>query len=225
MFDKGNKILILIPSYNAAEHLAELVDRIKKATTGADIVVINDGSTDCTETVLKNLVVSYLTYPINRGKGYALQQGIAYAIQNGYEYVMTIDADLQHLPEEIPNFIKGRREADIYMGTRDLRSALMPVERRLTNYLTSLIVSIFSGRRIRDSQSGYRMISTDILRRLRVSSVRYDFESELLFQAGVLKAKIVEVPISTIYENARSYINPLVDTGRFIRLIWRRILL
>ncbi|UCD94309.1 MAG: glycosyltransferase family 2 protein [Candidatus Zixiibacteriota bacterium] len=138
---------------------------------------------------------------------------------------MTIDADLQHLPEEIPLFIDSGWKADIYMGTRDLRSADMPIHRRLTNYLTSLIISIFSRQRIRDSQSGYRMLSTDVLRKLKIRSLKYDFESELLFQAGMLDINVAEVRISTVYEGSHSYINPLVDTLRFIKLIWRRIVL
>jgi glycosyltransferase involved in cell wall biosynthesis len=220
-----SKYLILIPAYNAADSLVELTRRIREAVEDADVLIINDGSTDDTDAVLKKLDVLYLTNESNRGKGYTLQRGFEYAIRNGYDYVVTIDADLQHLPEEIQRFIDSEIMADIYMGTRDLRSTDMPIHRRLTNYLTSLIISIFSGRRIRDTQSGYRMLSTDVLKKLKIRSIKYDFESELLFQAGMLDVNVAEVRISTVYEGSRSYINPLVDTLRFIKLIWRRIVL
>ena len=111
------------------------------------------------------------------------------------------------------------------IGTRQMKLGVMPFARWLTNNLTSLIISIFSGMRIRDTQSGYRMISVDTLKKLRLKSVKYDFESEMLFQAGALNIKIDEIPIATVYEGSHSYINPLVDTGRFIKLIWKRILL
>jgi len=217
------KHLILIPAYNAGEYLIELVERIKKVAPDADVLIINDGSTDNTAEILGHLPVQILNNKRNRGKGYTLQKGFNYAIENNYDYVITIDADLQHLPEEIPNFIEHERNADIFIGTRNLRSTDMPPHRRLSNYLTSLIISIFSGKRIRDSQSGYRMFSTEILKRLNVSSIKYDFESEQLFQAGVLDVDIIEVPISTVYSNSYSNINPLLDTLRFIKLIWRRI--
>jgi hypothetical protein len=95
----------------------------------------------------------------------------------------------------------------------------------LTNNLTSIIISIFSGKRIRDSQSGYRMTAVELLRKMQIKSVKYDYESEILFQAGALDAAIGEVAITTVYEGSHSYINPLVDTGRFIKLIWKRMLL
>lgn len=221
----SKNVLIIIPAYNAAKYLPELVGRIRKSVDDAEILIIDDGSTDDTPVALKELNVPHLTNSPNRGKGYTLQRGFDYAASREYDYVITIDADLQHLPEELSCFMSFNHRADVYIGTRDLRSSKMPFARRLTNYLTSLIISIFSGRRIRDSQSGYRMISIDTLKGMKVKSVRYDFESEFLFQVGMLGAKVAEVPISTIYEGSLSYINPLADTGRFIKQIWRRILL
>lgn len=216
-------ILILVPAYNAAGYIPELLDRIKKSVPLTDVLIVNDGSTDETESILKELNLNYFTNVPNRGKGYTLGRGFEYAVKKRYDYVITIDADLQHLPEELPRFINHAGEADLCIGTRDLRARHMPPDRKLTNWLTSIIISIFSGKRIRDSQTGYRMISTELLKYLQVSSVKYDFESEQLFQAGRLNIRIAEVPISTVYEGSHSYINPLKDTARFIRLIWRRI--
>jgi glycosyltransferase involved in cell wall biosynthesis len=217
------KILILIPAYNAGRYLKELVDRVRKAVEKADILIINDGSTDETSTILPSLNALNLTNSANMGKGFALNRGFDFAVRNSYNYIITIDADLQHLPEELPRFTNFSEQADIFMGTRRMSLSHMPFLRWVTNNLTSLIISIFSGTRIRDTQSGYRMITVDTLRRLRVKSRRYDFESEMLFQAGALGVRIAEVPISTVYEGSHSYINPLVDSGRFIKLIWRRI--
>jgi glycosyltransferase involved in cell wall biosynthesis len=223
MKNKSRKILILIPAYNAAGTLPELIARIRKAAADVDIIVINDGSTDNTAAVLSGLKVRFLDNEHNCGKGYALQRGYSYGITNKYDYILTIDADLQHLPEELPAFLENRRGVGICIGTRNMRDRHMPFLRRLGNNLTSIIISVFSGQRIRDSQSGYRMVSTEILRLLRVRSLKYDFESELLFQAGMLGVKVSEIPITTVYGNSPSYINPLKDTGRFIKTIWNRI--
>ncbi len=221
----SNKTLILIPAYNAEAHLVELVKRIQNSILNAEILIINDGSTDKTAEIAASLPVHFLNNRINQGKGYTLNKGFRYAVEHAFKFVVTIDADLQHLPEEITNFIGFSGAADIYIGTRDLRSADMPPHRKLSNWLTSLIISIFSGQRIRDSQSGYRMLSTEAIQKLSVESVRYDFESEQLFQAGALKFHVAEVPVSTVYCFSRSYINPLIDTTRFVRLIWRRIMM
>ena len=77
--------------------------------------------------------------------------------------------------------------------------------------------------RMRDSQSGYRLIKAPVLRKMQLHSSRYDTESEMLFQAGYLGFRTAEVPIETVYEGSHSFINPLVDTGRFIRQIWKRL--
>jgi glycosyltransferase involved in cell wall biosynthesis len=222
---KSPKILILVPAYNAAKYLPELTKRIIKAAGECDILIINDGSSDNSEEILAGLDVIHLTNSPNKGKGYTLNRGFDYSIEHGYENVITIDADLQHLPEELPLFVASCREYDMAIGTRQMRLGVMPFARWLTNNLTSLIISVFSGMRIRDSQSGYRMISVDTLKKLHLKSVKYDFESEMLFQAGALNIKIGEIPIATVYEGSHSYINPFIDTGRFIKLIWKRILL
>ncbi len=220
-----SRILILIPAYNAGDYLEELVRRISLAAPGYDILIINDGSSDNTPELLASLKVISLTNDPNRGKGATLQRGFDFALKEGYEAVVALDADLQHLPEEIPLFLAFIGRADLVMGTRHIELKNMPFARWLTNNLTSIMVSIFAGQRVRDSQSGYRIFSRNFLGRLKLKTTRYDYESEMLFQVGLLGAKVGEVPIATVYAGSHSYINPFIDTGRFIRLIWRKLLL
>ncbi len=113
--------------------------------------------------------------------------------------------------------------ADLLIGTRTIRLALMPPDRLLTNNLTSIIISVFGSTRVRDSQSGFRLIKTPVLRDMELTSDRYDTESEMLFQTGYLGYTADEVPIETVYEGSHSFINPFKDTTRFIRQIWRRL--
>jgi glycosyltransferase involved in cell wall biosynthesis len=216
-------VLILVPAYNAAEYLPELLPRIRAEVPNEHILVVNDGSTDNTLDILKKEQANYLSFPDNRGKGAALMAGFNWALEHDYVSVLTIDADLQHLPEEIPRFLKAADGHRVVIGTRNIDRTIMPFDRWVTNNLTSLIISIFSRQRVRDSQSGYRLIPTELLRAIRLKTVNYDFESEMLFKAGAAGFPIVEVPISTVYEGSRSYINPLVDTLRFIRQMWKRI--
>ena len=221
----SKKTLVLIPAFNAGKYLIELVNRITHSVPEAEILIINDGSSDNTEEILSTLNIPTLTNDPNRGKGFTLQRGFDYAVKNGYDYVITIDADLQHAPEEIPRFLDIAKKYDVIMGTRDIDLSIMPFARWLTNNLTSLLVSIFAGRRVRDSQSGYRMFKVNKLERFQTRSFRYDYESEMLMQTGLIGAKIGEARVTTIYEGSESSINPFRDTLRFIRLLWQKLML
>ncbi len=219
----SKNVLVIVPVYNAEQHLPELIQRCRRVVDDTCLLLINDGSTDNSLGIMKANDVNYLSFPHNRGKGAALKAGFDYAANHDFEAVLTLDADLQHLPEEIPRFLDRNDGRKLLLGTRRIKKGLMPPERRLSNNLTSLIVSVFSSQRVRDSQSGFRLIPTSLLRSTRLRTVNYDFESELLFKAGALGYRIAEVPISTVYEGSRSFINPLADTLRFIRQMWRRV--
>ena len=213
----------MVPAYNAGKYLEELIMRLRKFVCDENLLIVDDGSTDDTESLLAGLKVNRITFPQNRGKGMALSTGFEYAVANGYRSIVTIDADLQHLPEDLPEFYaldNGRR---VVVGTRIIKLDRMPFSRWLTNNLSSLIISIFSASRVRDSQSGYRLIPTALLRTLDLKGEGYDLESEILFKAGLAGCSVSEVSISTIYEGSQSFINPLADTWRFVKLIWRRI--
>lgn len=218
-----NAALVLVPAYNAARHLPELIARLRKFVCDENLLIVNDGSTDDSAEVLRRSAVNHIEFPQNQGKGAALMAGFNYAISKRYRSVLTIDADLQHLPEEIPRFYALDNGHRIVIGTRKMDLKIMPFDRWLTNNLTSMIISVFSTQRVRDSQSGFRLIPTRVLEAMRLKTVGYDFESEMLFKAGAIGCAIAEVPISTVYEGSASYINPLKDTGRFIRQIWKRI--
>lgn len=219
----NQKILLIIPAYNASHHIPELVERIKPNFDLNDVLIINDGSDDNTAEVARKCGCLLIDFKQNQGKGAALKAGFDYALKNKYDAVITIDADLQHKPEHLPDFLSRYDTADILIGTRSIKIKLMPWDRLLTNNLTSLIISIFGSTRIRDSQSGYRLLKAEVLRELCLQSNRYDTESEMLFQSGYLGFTAGEVPIETIYEGSVSFINPLKDTGRFIRQIWKRM--
>jgi glycosyltransferase involved in cell wall biosynthesis len=213
----------VVPVYNGAAHLAALIPRCKAVVSTADLLFINDGSSDDTLDRLKAANVNYISFEKNRGKGAALLAGFAFARQYGYRSVLTLDCDLQHPPEDIPRFIAADDGCAVIIGTRDIRLGQVPPTRWFSNNLTSLIVSVFSGRRVRDSQSGYRLIPVRLLAAIRLTAVDYDLESELLFKAGALGCAVGEVSVATIYEGSSSHIHPLVDTFRFIRQVWKRI--
>ena len=219
------RILVLIPAFNAEKTIASLIDQISAFIPRRDILVVDDGSTDKTFQLAKESGANCLQHKKNKGKGEALKTGFEYALEQGYSGVITLDADLQHDPKFIPEFIREAENgtSDILIGTRHIELKTMPFSRWLTNNVTSIIVSILGDTKVRDSQSGYRYISTEVLRSFKLSTKKYEFESEILIKAGRKGFKIAPLPISTIYHGSKSFVNPLVDTGRFIKLMWKSL--
>jgi len=219
------KLLVVIPAYNTARFLDDLINRIKNTSPTCDILVVNDGSTDNTAEIAQNQNVNILSNTKNQGKGFSLKRGFAYAIEKNYDYLITIDADLQHTPEDMARFLKNCSNGSIVIGSRELTMQKMPLHRWLSNNITSLMVSIFGGKLVRDSQSGFRMFHCGNLKKIKGESNRFDFESELLLQSGLLDIDIKEIPVETIYGREESSISHIGDIFRFIKQIWKRIMI
>ncbi len=219
------KIAVLIPAYNASDTILELVKRISDYLPQNDIIVVDDGSQDQTYNEVKKTKAVVLRHHKNKGKGVALKTGFDYAIEKGYDYLITLDSDLQHDPVFIQSFIDGVRNknSDIILGTRKMNLKIMPFLNLLTNKLTSILVSIFTGKVMKDTQSGYRLTKVKVFNSLKLKSKKYDLESEILLKAGRKGFKIDSVYISTIYTGGRSFISPFTDTFRFIFLLWRSL--
>ncbi len=213
------KILVVVPAFNEAHHLPALLRRLERVIPLQQVLVVDDGSTDGTPEVARRAGARVLQNPENRGKGYSLYRGFQQALAEGYDAVITLDADLQHPPEKIPEFLQKAREGYyVVVGSRfhDMRG--MPWDRYLTNKTTTLVLSLLAGQRLQDTQSGYRLIRHEVLERFQPTTFRFDFESELLFQAAIHGFRIGYVPIPTIYGGEQSSIHKVRDTLRFIRL-------
>ena len=159
---------------------------------------------------------------MNKGKGEALKTGYRWALDQGLDWVFTMDSDGQHLPAEMQLFLDAVAdgELDVVVGTRMARTEGMPWIRLKTNQFTSWVVSRLAGCRIPDSQNGYRLYRAALLKDVRLRTSRYDSESEILVRLARKGARIGAVPITTVYGDETSSINPFVDTGRFFRLVF-----
>jgi len=221
----SDKIAVIIPAFNAAKTIVTLIEKIQKEYPELDIIVIDDGSTDPSFSLAKKTKAIVLQHQLNLGKGEALKTGFGYAKEKKYSYVITMDADLQHDHKHINDFLQKAKTdtTDFILGTRNFSFQNMPWDRVLTNFITSVTLTLLSGQRIRDSQSGYRMISVEILRSIALKCQKYDLESEILIKAGRKGFKIDAVEISTIYEGSKSFINPFSDTGRFLKICWKSL--
>ncbi len=217
------EICILIPGYNEEKTIGQVVSKARKVIS--DVIVIDDGSTDNTYQIAKDAGAIVIRHEVNKGKGAALKTGFRYALEHNYQAVITMDSDGQHDVDDIPNFLNALHEkkADIVIGSRMKNISTMPAIRKFTNKLTSYVSSLLMHQKVDDSQSGFRLINSDVLRSITLETDRYDTESEILIKASRAGFRIKSVPIKTIYGQERSKINPLIDTYRFIRLVFRSL--
>lgn len=215
------RYLIVIPAFNAADTIVELIHRIQKIMPKAGILVVDDGSSDGSGELAQVAGADVLTHAVNRGKGEALKTAFAEAIRRDVDAVIQLDADLQHDPSFLPELARQfeMTKKDIIIGTRDFNVGGMPWDRHLTNWLTSYAITKMGGVRVEDSQSGYRLLSRKAIQTVNAPSSNYDYESEYLILAGREGLTIGGVPISTIYEGQKSSIKKWTDTKRFLRLV------
>lgn len=216
------RILCVIPAYNAENNIAAVVLGIRNELPGATVLIVDDGSTDETRMVARSVADETIEFPENRGKGAALSAAFAHAVTNGYDAVLTIDADGQHDPAFATAMIDALRGADIVVGTREIGGRAVPPHRRVANLLSSWVTRVLSGAPIRDSQSGYRAIRTEVLRQVEARGSRYEFETDFLILAARRGFRFGEVPISTVYGTATpSHFRSVRDALRVIRVLWR----
>jgi len=216
---------IIIPAFNAAKYLRELVSRITVFLPNENLIIVNDASTDDTLRICYELNLKVVNFTANKGKGAALIAGFRAALKLGFNFAISIDADLQHRPEEIPSFWEKQNisNADMIIGKRKFRLGMMPLHRICSNSLTSIIVSLISGKKILDSQSGYRLYRLELVKGSEFVSERYQFESEIIIKYARKDAKFEFVPIETIYNGQESHISNFRDIVNFIKIIIHEI--
>lgn len=217
-----NRLGAILPAYNAARFLTAVIGEIKQLHPDLRVLVVDDGSADQSGEVARQAGADVIVHEVNQGKGQALKTGYAWALAEGLDWVFTMDSDGQHLPAEMQGFLDAARnqECDIVVGTRMAEVRDMPWIRLKTNQFTSWVISRLAGQPIPDSQNGYRLYRVECLRGVKLKTSRYDSESEILVRLARRGFKIGSAPITTVYGDEESSINPLVDTGRFFRLVF-----
>lgn len=221
MIDNSLNTLVAIPAYNAESTLPTLLPQVREYVCDDNLLLINDGSTDQTLDFIKDTGLNFISFPQNRGKGEALRAAYQFAADRHYRSILSLDSDRQHDPSLIPAFFSRDTGRQLVLGRRLFEQSDMPLHRRLSNYLTSLIISVFSRSVRHDSQCGYRLVPVDLIRKIRLTARSFDLESQLLFQAGLIDYPVVELPVPTSYNAPSSSINPTADTARFVRQLWR----
>ena len=213
------RIAALIPAYQAEAHVAGVLTRIAALPAPPDVLVVDDGSTDGTAAVAKAAGAAVLSYTPNRGKGHALIAG--FKALAGYDGVITLDADGQHPPECIPDFVRAaERGADLVMGVRE-RTAAMPPLRRWANKVSSSWAGWLAGQPVPDSQCGYRFYGRALLERTPITAGRYEVESEVIVRAARLGFRLAVIPVPTVYGDEESQLHITTDVPRIISVLAR----
>ena len=214
--DRGVRTLALIPAYQEGPRVGGVVAAARRHIP---VLVVDDGSTDDTAEAAAAAGAEVLRQQPNAGKGAALRAGFRHALASNVDAVVTLDADGQHDPDEIPRFIEAFEAGhpELIIGERDTR--VMPTVRRAANVLGGAALALALGRSVPDNQSGYRLIGPRLMRSMLESDESgFEFEVEMIARCIALGLPIAAVPITTIYAGEPSHIRPWRHFTEFVRV-------
>ena len=216
--EAGVALGVVIPAFRAAATVGAVVAGVRGAAPQARVYVVDDGSGDDTGPAAGQAGATVVTQTHN-GKGAALAAGIGRAVTDGATVIVTLDADGQHLPGEIPQLLEPvmRREADLVLGSR-ARTGAMPAGRRFNNWLSAALVSRVAGYEVADAQTGFRAFSRQVTEQVRPLQRHYDYELAFLLGALTAGFRVSSIPVSTVYDGARSHFHAVADTWRLARV-------
>lgn len=206
-------ICAVIPTYNNGGTVAEIVRGV--LAQGLPVLVVDDGSVDGTEEALKGLDIIVLRHQKNLGKGRALKTGLEEARRLGYRFALTIDADGQHDPADIPVLVAAAGEKTLVVGSRNLTADGMPSGSTFANRFSNFWFTVQTGRKLPDTQTGFRIYPLEGLPSLKLLTSRYEAELTLLVFSAWRGVRLVPVPVKVYYPEDRvSHFRPFADFFR-----------
>lgn len=209
---------VVIPTYNNAGTLRRVVEEVRAMVP--DVIVVNDGSTDGTAGILSGIEgIEVISYEENRGKGYALKTGLRRAAGEGFRYAVTIDSDGQHFPDDIPAFLdEAERHPDsLVIGARNLTQENMPSKNTFANRFSNFWFRLETGKRMQDTQSGFRLYPLEKMSGMRFMTSRYEFELESAVKLAWRGVRVANIPVGVHYAPAGervSHFRPFRDFAR-----------
>ncbi|NOQ28068.1 MAG: DUF2062 domain-containing protein [Bacteroidales bacterium] len=215
---KEKKYCVIIPTYNNHQTIKQVIKDVLEYTD--QVIVVNDGSTDTTEEILNKIdQIEIVSYPKNKGKGYALRQGFKFAWKQGYEYAITIDSDGQHFASDLPKFAEAIEENPnaIIIGNRNMEQAGIPGKSSFGNRFSNFWFRLETGIKMPDTQSGYRLYPLKPISKMIFFTRKYEFEIEVIVRAAWKGVKVTDVPIQIYYapiETRISHFRPFRDFSR-----------
>jgi len=237
-------VAVAIPAYQAAPSVGGVVERARAVLPDAlvDVLVVDDGSTDGTAEAARRAGARVISHPANRGKGSALATAFEDLFGRGVSAVVTVDADGQHLPEEIPRLLAAwrggagaeeagetggesapRQAADLVIGSRDHLFAAMSPLRRTSNRISSFLISVLAGQSLHDVQSGFRLYDRRLISALGFPESGFEAESAVVVRAARAGFRVVTTPVRLGFADGRStsHYRPVVDSLRIAAAVLR----
>jgi glycosyltransferase involved in cell wall biosynthesis len=236
---KQNAVCLVIPTYNNGRTVTDVVRNALEYCE--DIIVVNDGSTDDTAKVLETLTIvtppaetqavethgrtslhtniTVITHPINKGKGKALTTGFQTAMERGFRYAITMDADGQHYASDLPAFSEAlaNHSETLIVGSRQFGLPNMPQKSSFANKFSNFWFTVQTGKKLPDTQTGYRLYPLNKMGQMKLLSSRYEAELALLVRSAWRGINILPIPINVYYppkEERVSHFRPGMDFFR-----------
>ena len=217
-----SQAVAVIPAYHDEKHIGDIVRRTAQQLD--HVLVIDDGSNDETAQRAREAGAEVIVHSQNRGKGEAIKTGLRHCLAREVTWLILLDSDGQHLPEEIERFLSAAASATqpmLFVGNRMDNASAMPFIRRVVNRYMSRRISHLCGQRIPDTQCGFRMLHQQLIPELLGGGDRFDYDTEVLIIASRKRYRIEPVPITTVYSDQVSNIHPVRDAFRFFKLMRR----
>ncbi|MBL7179812.1 MAG: glycosyltransferase family 2 protein [Desulfobacterales bacterium] len=220
------KICGVVPAFNSESTIARVVKEARRHLQ--DVLVIDDGSTDDTARLAEDAGANVIRVLQNKGKGNALHISFRYALANNFDAILTIDADLQHDPSEIPKFIAHYEmtRSTITVGNRMHSKEKFPRRRYVANRIGTFCFSWLIGQPVEDSQCGFRLYDRKVMENIRILNNGFEAEADILLRAGKRGYTISFVPVKTIYftdNQHQSFYRPVYDTFRICIIFLRNL--
>ena len=213
----------IVPAFDACSTLAPVVTGLR-AALAVPVIVVDDGSRDATELVARDCGAIVVGHPENRGKGAALRTGLAEAARRGMTMAVAVDADGQHPAESALSVLRGSDDPRaLVLGVRDLVRDGAPASNQFGNNVSNFFLSMFSGRRLRDTACGLRRYPVAETLALGARADRYEFEAEVVLRAIAAGLVIVEVPVVAIYPppGGQTHRRSVADPMRIVAVVAR----
>ena len=214
-----NNCCVVVPTYNNAPFLEAVLKELQDYV--ADIIVVNDGSNDETASILESMSgIENIHFPKNLGKGAALKAGFQRALERGFDHALTLDSDSQHKPSDLPAFLEELQIGDnaLVVGSRFTDHENMPGKNRFANRMSSFWFRISTGKKLMDTQSGFRLYPIRLLEKSRTLSQRYGYELEMLVKAAWKNIPLRTVAIDVHYPPGKERISHFKPGTDFLRI-------
>jgi glycosyltransferase involved in cell wall biosynthesis len=212
------QVLIVIPAHDEEKTIAAVIMKLRQIAPDFDRVIVNDGSKDNTRQVVDELGEKQLVLPCNIGYGPALQTGLKYGLLQGYDIIVSMDADGQHQPEDVPRLVNAlmQSDADMIIGSRFCEGQVYntPFSRRMGQLLFSHMTRLFLDHRIYDTSSGFKALRAAACE-VVVNGIFMDFHIETIVQMSLLDLKIVEFPVTVLERTAGQSMHSLASVFQY----------